>query len=90
MLRILIKICLANLILALTLEGSWILQQVHELNVSLPVNFSYYVFRNQSVMGRMQIDGCEQLLYQFNIEGDNIYIDKDNELVRPVGQCSAN
>lgn len=78
MLGVTIWICLVHLILALPLEGVWILEKVHDTNISLLANFSYYVFRNESVMGKLQIEGCELLSYQFNTEYDNIYIDTEN------------
>ena len=89
MLGLIILICLVHLFFALPLEGLWILEKLHDTNISLRANFSYYVFRNQSVMGKLQVDGCELLSYQFNIEYDNIYIDTDNKLVQPVKKCSA-
>lgn len=86
--RLAILICLVHLILTLTLEGAWVLEQIHDSSISLPVKISYYVYRNQSVMGKLQIEGCELLSYQFNLEDDNIYIDTDNELFRPLRNCT--
>ena len=89
MLGLTILISLVQLFLALPLEGVWILDKMHDTNIILRANFSYYVFRNQSVMGKIQVEGCELLSYQFSIEYDNIYIDTENVLVQPVRNCSA-
>ena len=64
MLGLTILISLVQLFLALPLEGVWILDKMHDTNIILRANFSYYVFRNQSVMGKIQVEGCELLSYQ--------------------------
>ena len=71
-----------------TLEGQWHVSSIANRQVDLTLTITEIVYRETSVIYKMEWLGCRSILYQMDTQDDNMWIDVGSQWEQEKTMCS--